>query len=79
MTTSTLLSYEVQTYASKTDRRTITVLAKDAVAARAKAITGHRNAAGLGPNASVLTLGCRVIDPLLALERAGGVHGDDAA
>lgn len=88
MSTSTLLSFEVSTYASKTDRRKLTVLAKDEAAARSAAIAGHRAAiaaeaktprlAELARSASVLTTGCRVIDPLLALERAGR-PGDDAA
>lgn len=81
MFTSTLLSFEVDTYASKRDRRTITVLAKNEAAARAKAVAGHRLVAGLPVTASVLTLGCRAIDPVLAVERAGrpSYDGDDAA
>lgn len=81
MSTSTLLSFEVDTYASKKDRRKITVLAKNEAAARAAAVSGHRSAAGLPSSASVLTTRCRVIDPLLALERAGrpAYDGDDAA
>lgn len=55
MSTSTLICFEVDTYASKEDRRTITVLAKDRAAAAAQAIAGHRAAAGLPSNVSVLT------------------------
>lgn len=81
MSTSTLMSFEVDTYASKRDRRKITVLAKNEAAARAAAVAGHRTVAGLPTSASVLTTGCRVIDPVLALKRAGRLphDGDDAA
>ena len=52
---STLTAFEVQTYASKHDRRTITVMARNKAAAAAAAVAGHRAAAGLPVSATVLT------------------------
>jgi len=52
---STLIAFEVSTYASKHDQRTITVMARNKAAAAAAAVAGHRAIAGLPANATVLT------------------------
>lgn len=54
MSTPTLIPFEVRTYASKADQRTIPVMAKDRAAAAAAAIAGHKAEANLPASASVL-------------------------
>lgn len=67
MPTPTIQRFEVETAASKNDRRTVTVAALDAVAARAAAVANHRSAAGLPATASILAVATRpVTDPVPA-------------
>lgn len=61
MSTVTLHRYQVETYGSKTDRRSITVAAQDEAAAKAAAVAGHKAQAGLPNSASVLAMSARVI------------------
>lgn len=87
---STLTAFEVDTYASKHDRRTITVMARDkaAAAAAAAAVAEHRSSAHLPSTATILTSRItevpRVMTPADRRRNAGlrrwlHTDGDDAA